>query len=69
MAHTVHAQLTHAVCADDQVKNRPLLVMSWLGKYISEAEYEKKLQGGEVSEGKSLYQPYDVLPPYSCAPP
>lgn len=33
---------------NDQVKNRPLLVMSWLGKYISEAEYEKKLQGGEV---------------------
>eukprot|EP00656_Telonema_subtile_P056971 TRINITY_DN9261_c0_g1_i7.p1 TRINITY_DN9261_c0_g1~~TRINITY_DN9261_c0_g1_i7.p1 ORF type:complete len:339 (+),score=53.54 TRINITY_DN9261_c0_g1_i7:275-1291(+) len=57
-----------------QVKNRPLLVMSWLGKYVHEANIVYKLDGGQVLMGfddnlssslngwmgmnKVCYQPY-----------
>jgi len=36
---------------DGQVKNRPLLVMSWIGKYVHEAHLEGKLDGGIVLMG------------------
>jgi len=34
-----------------QVKNRPLLVMSWIGKYVHEANIEGKMEGGQVMMG------------------
>lgn len=33
------------------VKNRPLLVMSWIGKYVHEANLESKLEGGQIMMG------------------
>ena len=34
-----------------QVKNRPLLAMSWLGKYVHEAHVEDRLDGGIILMG------------------
>ena len=34
-----------------QVKNRPLLAMSWLGKYVHEAHLENRLDGGIILMG------------------
>eukprot|EP00656_Telonema_subtile_P058384 TRINITY_DN9875_c0_g1_i2.p1 TRINITY_DN9875_c0_g1~~TRINITY_DN9875_c0_g1_i2.p1 ORF type:complete len:326 (-),score=73.03 TRINITY_DN9875_c0_g1_i2:258-1235(-) len=36
---------------EQQVKNRPLLVMSWLGRYVHEAHLDHKLEGGIIMMG------------------